>query len=86
MLILKKKKNEEKVIKHDNAEKKALDGIDNKYEVVEDKTEVEKELDSLEEEIKKDISLNNEEKDNNNKEIEEGDLFNLIDSMYEKGE
>ena len=22
----------------------------------------------------------------NNKEIEEGDLFNLIDSMYEKGE
>lgn len=82
----KEEKTEEKVVKHDNDEEKALDGIDNKYEVVEDKTEVEKELDSLEEEIKKDISLNNEEKDNNNKEIEEGDLFNLIDSMYEKGE
>lgn len=50
--------------------------------ILEEKTEVEKELDSLEEEIKKDISISEDEEET----LEEGDLFNLIDSMYEKGE
>lgn len=50
--------------------------------ILDEKTEVEKELDSLEEEIKKDISISNDEEET----LEEGDLFNLIDSMYEKGE
>ena len=63
-----------------------MNGIENNYEVVENKTDVEKELDSLEEEINKDISLNEDNNNNEKKDIEEGDLFNLIDSMYEKGE
>lgn len=60
-----------------------MDNFDDKYTVVEEKSQVEKELDSLEEEINKDMNLNKEEK---TEAIEEGDLFNLIDSMYEKGE
>ena len=81
-------KKEEQTVeaKHGIEETKPLNGIENNYEVVENKTDVEKELDSLEEEINKDINLNEDNNNNEKKDIEEGDLFNLIDSMYEKGE
>ena len=79
-----KKEEENKDIIEDNEKiHRDIDGFEDKYAVVEEKSQVEKELDSLEEEINKDMNFNKEEK---TEEMEEGDLFNLIDSMYEKGE
>lgn len=83
--ITENNKEEEKkdIIKDNEKIHSDIDDFEDKYAVVEEKSQVEKELDSLEEEINKDINFNKEEK---TEEMEEGDLFNLIDSMYEKGE
>ena len=57
--------------------------IPNKEEKNVDKEE--KNVDKEEKNVDKEEIVNKEEiKENNNDEMEESDLFNLIDSMYEK--
>lgn len=62
-----------------------INDFENDYEI-ETKTEVEKELDSLEKEINRETNIESDREEVSEETLDDGDLFNLIDSMYERGE